>query len=87
MSDQIQKIALVTGAGTGVGRASAVALAHAGYTVVITGRRVEKLEQTVQAAGPGETIVAFGCDGSEAGSGTEVFDMFTPRFGRREVLV
>ena len=86
MSDQQQKIALVTGAGSGVGRASALALAAEGYTVVITGRRVEKLEQTVQAAGPGETIVAIGCDVSEPGSVAELFEAIAKRYGRLDVL-
>ena len=45
-----QKIALVTGAGSGVGRACALALAHEGYQVVITGRRKDALEGTVDLA-------------------------------------
>ena len=86
MSDQQSKIALVTGAGSGVGRASALALAAEGYTVIITGRRVEKLAQTVEAAGPGQTIVAIGCDVSEPGSVAELFEQIAKRFGRLDVL-
>ena len=45
------KIALVTGAGSGVGRAVTLALHAAGYAVVLAGRRAERLEATVAAAG------------------------------------
>ncbi len=47
---QTNKVALVTGAGSGIGRASALALARAGYQVVLLGRRAEALEQTCAAA-------------------------------------
>ena len=52
------KIAIVTGAGTGVGRAVALALAKAGYTVVLAGRRKEPLDRVaaeIKAAGGPET--------------------------------
>ena len=42
------KVAIVTGGGTGIGRASALALAGEGYAVVIAGRRAEPLEETVR---------------------------------------
>ena len=46
------KIALVTGAGSGIGRATSIALLKAGYTVVLTGRRSETLAKTKDLAGP-----------------------------------
>ena len=46
MADATNKIALVTGAGTGVGRAASLALMNAGYTVVLAGRRKEMLDET-----------------------------------------
>ena len=43
-----QKIAIVTGAGTGVGRAAALALMRVGYAVVLAGRRKDKLDEVAQ---------------------------------------
>jgi NADP-dependent 3-hydroxy acid dehydrogenase YdfG len=46
------KIAIVTGAGSGIGKATALALLKEGYNVVLAGRRSEALEQTAAEAGP-----------------------------------
>ena len=46
------RVALVTGAGSGIGRAAAIALAGAGFVVVLAGRRLEPLEAAAAAAGP-----------------------------------
>ena len=46
------KVAVVTGAGTGIGKAVAVVLLRDGYRVVLAGRRKERLEQAVADAGP-----------------------------------
>ena len=46
MAEATNKIAVVTGAGTGVGRAASLALMRAGFTVVLAGRRKEMLEET-----------------------------------------
>jgi len=50
MNDQ-RKVALVTGAGSGIGKAVALALLEAGYRVAVAGRRREALDSTVRAAG------------------------------------
>ncbi len=47
----MNRIAIVTGAGSGIGRASAIALLHAGWHVVLAGRRAEALAQTAAEAG------------------------------------
>ena len=47
----MNKVAIVTGAGSGIGRASALALLKAGYRVVLAGRRADALEATRAAAG------------------------------------
>ena len=46
MSDMGKRIAVVTGAGSGIGRAASLALMKAGFTVVLAGRRTDRLEET-----------------------------------------
>ncbi|WP_144186842.1 SDR family oxidoreductase [Elioraea rosea] len=52
-----ERVAIVTGAGTGVGRAAALALAKDGWAVVLAGRRREGLEETAKSAAPAKTLV------------------------------
>ena len=77
-------IALVTGAGTGIGRASAVALAGAGFTVVLAGRRPGPLEEA--AAEAGRDAVAVACDVRDPGAVAALFAGVEERFGRLDVL-
>ena len=51
-----QKVAIVTGAGTGIGKAVSLALAKDGYAVVLAGRRADKLEETKKEAGNAKTL-------------------------------
>lgn len=78
------KVALVTGAGSGIGRASALALSAAGFSVVLTGRRQAELDNTAAKAG-GETLV-FPADISQPGAVRELFAATRERFGRIDVL-
>ena len=78
------KIALVTGAGSGIGRASALALSAAGYKVALVGRRAERLEETAAAAA-GETLI-LPADVADEGQARGVFDVVKARFGRLDVL-
>ncbi|WP_054311783.1 SDR family oxidoreductase [Mesorhizobium sp. 1M-11] len=83
------KIALVTGGGTGVGKAIAEALLGAGFTVVITGRRKEVLdaaagELTKATGGRVRTIQA---DVGDPGSVAALFDAIRSEFGRLDLLV
>jgi len=77
-------IAVVTGAGSGIGRASSLALAAAGFTVVLAGRRVELLEVTATEAGNGS--VAAACDVRDAHSVAALFAEVRDRFGRLALL-
>jgi NAD(P)-dependent dehydrogenase (short-subunit alcohol dehydrogenase family) len=79
-----EKIALITGAGTGIGRAVATTLARAGWRTVLTGRRVEKLEQAAAAAGPNALAVA--CDISRPEQVERLFERIREEFGRLDLL-
>ena len=79
------KIALVTGAGSGVGRSAALALAKAGYTVVICGRRADPLAETISLA-PGTTMFAVPTDVSDPHSVDALFATIAAKYGRLDVL-
>ena len=58
-----KKIVLVTGAGSGIGRAVSLALQSHGYTVILAGRRVTQLEQTASLGAPGSVrMIPIPCD-------------------------
>ncbi len=77
------KVALVTGAGSGIGRASAVALMNAGYAVVLAGRQRAKLEET---AAQGKRSLVVPCDVSDEPSVQSLFALTKTTFGRLDVL-
>ncbi len=80
-------VALVTGAGTGIGRAAAVALLQQGYAVVLTGRRREPLEETAAQAGPAsERALAVPADVSDPASVAALFAQAKEAFGRLDLL-
>jgi len=77
------RIALVTGAGSGIGRASAEALAAAGFTVVLVGRRQEALDATAAAiVAAGGTASAFACDVADSAAVAALFAKIEAAFGR-----
>jgi NAD(P)-dependent dehydrogenase (short-subunit alcohol dehydrogenase family) len=78
------KIALVTGAGSGIGRASSLALMKAGYTVVLCGRRQNKLEETAKV-GAGNSLVVP-TDITDSGSIQALFAKVAAAFGRLDLL-
>jgi NAD(P)-dependent dehydrogenase (short-subunit alcohol dehydrogenase family) len=81
------KVALVTGGGTGIGRASALALQAAGFHVVITGRRHEALEETISLGkGLGQEIIGIAADISQGQAVKNLFNDIKSRFGRLDVL-
>ena len=84
---QEQKIAVVTGAGTGIGRSCALALLGAGYGVALAGRRREQLEETVALAGPaGAQALAVPTDVSDPTSVDALFAATKQRFGHLDLL-
>jgi NAD(P)-dependent dehydrogenase (short-subunit alcohol dehydrogenase family) len=78
------RIALVTGGGSGIGRAAAVALAREGWTVVVAGRRREPLEETVRLAGGDAAAVP--ADAGDPASVANLFAVVRDRFGRLDLL-
>jgi NAD(P)-dependent dehydrogenase (short-subunit alcohol dehydrogenase family) len=81
------KIALITGAGSGVGRAVALALLREGYSVVLAGRRAAALEQTAAEAGPaGPRALAVAADVSDPASVLALFERTKETFGRLDLL-
>jgi NAD(P)-dependent dehydrogenase (short-subunit alcohol dehydrogenase family) len=77
------KSILITGAGSGIGRATAVAFAAAGWNLALVGRRPEALEETARAAGGGHVIPS---DLTIAGEVERTFAAATAAMGRLDVL-
>jgi len=83
----LRKVAIVTGAGTGIGKCTALALLREGYSVVLAGRRVEPLEITVKEAVPfGSQALIVPTDVSRPDSVRALFNKAKEIFGRVDVL-
>jgi len=86
-SKQQNKVAIVTGAGTGIGRASALALLRDGYSVALAGRRMEPLEQTLDQAGTvASRTIAVPTDVGDPDSVQNLFAKTLESLGRLDVL-
>lgn len=83
-----QRIALVTGAGTGIGRAAALALLEDGWTVVLAGRRLEALQESLKLAAPEAQARAQAqvADVTQEASVAALFEEVLRRFGRLDLL-
>jgi NAD(P)-dependent dehydrogenase (short-subunit alcohol dehydrogenase family) len=85
--DSPDRVALVTGAGTGIGRAAALALGREGYAVVLAGRRLEPLEATAaQAAASGGRTLVVPTDVGDPSSVKALFEKTRDTFGRLDLL-
>lgn len=81
------RIAVVTGAGSGIGRSVSLALLKEGYSVVLAGRRSGKLEATAQEAGDlGSRALVVPTDVTDVSSVRTLFAKTTERFGRLDLL-
>ncbi|MDP1647361.1 MAG: SDR family oxidoreductase [Rubrivivax sp.] len=85
------KIALVTGAGSGIGRACALGLLAEGWTVALVGRRADALQATADAAGDAASeaaprAVVMPCDVSREAEVADAFATIQARFGRLDLL-
>ena len=86
MSDH-EKVAIVTGAGTGIGRQTALAFLREGYAVVLAGRREEQLQATIGQAGPaGTRALAVPTDVTDPASVRTLFAKTTGTFGQLDLL-
>src|SRR4029079_13009146 len=79
------KVAIVTGAGTGIGKAVSLALAKDGYAVVLAGRRADQLDETKKEAGNAKTL-SVQTDVSDPESIKALFARCKKDFGRLDLL-
>jgi NAD(P)-dependent dehydrogenase (short-subunit alcohol dehydrogenase family) len=80
------KVAIVTGAGTGIGKAAALALLADGYRVALAGRRAEPLQAVATASGAGKRALVLPTDVSQPESVRALFDAVVQAWGRVDVL-
>ncbi len=80
------KVAIVTGAGSGIGKAAALALLREGYCVALAGRRAELLEQAAAESGAGSRALAVKTDVANPDSVAALFASTKARFGRLDLL-
>jgi NAD(P)-dependent dehydrogenase (short-subunit alcohol dehydrogenase family) len=82
-----KKIALITGASAGIGRACAVTFLQAGYKVALTARRADQLEETVKLAGASASdVLIHAADLTKADEVAALFEAIKARFGRLDVV-
>ena len=83
----MSKVAVVTGAGSGIGKAVSIALLKAGWKTVLIGRRKERLDQAVAEAGPvSANAFAVACDVGRPEDVDAAFAQAVARFGRIDLL-
>jgi NAD(P)-dependent dehydrogenase (short-subunit alcohol dehydrogenase family) len=81
-----QRVALITGAGSGIGKATALAFLRDGFRVVLTGRSVDKIAAVEDEAGCKDRSMVFGADVTDPKAVQLLFDATRERFGRLDVL-
>ena len=81
-----KKVAVVTGAGSGIGRASALALLDAGYSVALAGRRKDALDETAALGKAADRTLAVPADVGRPEQVAQLFQRTLERFGRVDVL-
>ena len=87
MTTSTKRVALITGAGTGIGKATAKALLGAGYQVVLSGRNADKLEKAIQEiGGTSDNCLAVACDVGKPESVKAMFTKLKAKFHRIDVL-
>ena len=82
----MQKVALVTGAGTGIGKAAALAMLKDGFQVALVGRRQEMLDKTAAESGAAERALVLAADITKPEEVKRIFSETKKRWGRLDVL-
>lgn len=80
------RVAIVTGAGSGIGRATALTLAADGYSVVLAGRRVEPLQATAELIGAADRVLVLPTDVTQEDSVAALFAASVQHFGHLDLL-
>src|SRR5262245_50156918 len=80
------KVAIVTGAGSGIGRASALALLRDGWAVALAGRPADALEATAKLAPTGSRVLSVPTDVTNEDSVRALFEQAVAKFGRVDLL-
>jgi NAD(P)-dependent dehydrogenase (short-subunit alcohol dehydrogenase family) len=80
------KIALVTGGGSGVGRSAVLALIKVGYIVIVTGRRMDSLNETLEIANVSDRSLAVTADVSDPSSVDALFEKIKETYGRIDLV-
>ena len=80
------RVAIVTGAGTGIGKAAALALLGEGWSVALAGRRAEMLDQAIAESGAGDRALSVVTDVGKQDSVRNLFARTRERFGRLDLL-
>ncbi|MCY3839222.1 MAG: SDR family NAD(P)-dependent oxidoreductase, partial [Gammaproteobacteria bacterium] len=80
------KVAIVTGAGTGIGKHTTLALLEEGYSVALAGRRLELLEEVAEESGAGDRALAVRTDVSDPDSVAALFAKTKETYSRLDLL-
>jgi NAD(P)-dependent dehydrogenase (short-subunit alcohol dehydrogenase family) len=87
MTEEVKKVALITGGGTGIGRSAALALQKDGFHVIVCGRRVEQLEETASLGATDKpAITAIATDVTNGASVKSLFSEIENSYGRLDIL-
>jgi NAD(P)-dependent dehydrogenase (short-subunit alcohol dehydrogenase family) len=86
MDKQQGRVAVVTGAGSGIGKAAALALLNDGWRVALAGRRIDALEAVAKESGAGDRALPVSTDVTDPESVRRLFDAAVQKFGRVDLL-
>ena len=80
------RVAIITGAGSGIGKRTALLLLAEGYAVALAGRRLDRIEETAAESGAGERALVVQSDVTDPAAVDNLFDRTIEAFGRLDLL-